>query len=94
MNSFTASTIRPMRSGNRWSALLAIGVCVALPVGAASADDPEPPTAPGKPLYEQRCAGCHDRASDRTPSREILSHNPPAFILNAMREVGRLASPQ
>ena len=62
-------------------------VCAALmPVSACSSD-----TAPlsaeeelGKELYEQRCASCHEDASGRTPSREVLSKNTPAFILNAM----------
>lgn len=39
----------------------------------------------GAALYAARCAGCHDNATDRTPSREVLSKNPAAFILTAMR---------
>jgi polyvinyl alcohol dehydrogenase (cytochrome) len=60
---------------------------VMLAVAAASADDPGPATPPGKALYERRCAGCQDRASDRTPSRETLSRNSPGFLFSALREV-------
>lgn len=67
--------------------LLALVACAALPYAAAATGDLAPASSTGKMLYEQRCAGCHDRASDRTPSRDILAHNPPAFIFNAMREV-------
>lgn len=71
-----------------WSPLLlTLVACVALPCVAAATDDPAPASATGKMLYEARCAGCHDRASDRTPSRDILARNPPAFIFNAMRDV-------
>ncbi|WP_315706364.1 MULTISPECIES: PQQ-binding-like beta-propeller repeat protein [unclassified Bradyrhizobium] len=73
---------------SKWSSvLLALLGCVALPLAAAATDDSAPAAASGKMLYEARCAGCHDRASDRTPSRDILAHNPPTFILNAMRAV-------
>ena len=47
---------------------------------------PAPATAAdGKSLYEARCAGCHENAVERTPSREILSKNPASFILATMR---------
>ena len=39
----------------------------------------------GATLYAARCAACHDHATDRTPSRETLAKNPPAFIARAMR---------
>jgi polyvinyl alcohol dehydrogenase (cytochrome) len=67
--------------------LLALVASAALPYAAAATGDLAPASSTGKMLYEQRCAGCHDRASDRTPSRDILAHNPAAFIFNAMREV-------
>ncbi len=39
----------------------------------------------GRELYQQRCANCHDDAAvDRTPSRAMLSGNPPAFIFAAI----------
>ena len=39
----------------------------------------------GAALYQSRCAACHDHAVDRTPSREVLSHNPVSFILGTLR---------
>ena len=47
---------------------------------AATAEQPD-----GAALYAARCAGCHDNASDRTPSREVLARNPPSFILATLR---------
>jgi polyvinyl alcohol dehydrogenase (cytochrome) len=38
----------------------------------------------GRELYDQRCASCHDAATDRTPSRQILSRNTPNFIFSAI----------
>ncbi|MBU1375654.1 MAG: PQQ-binding-like beta-propeller repeat protein [Alphaproteobacteria bacterium] len=64
-------------------AILAAVLTLAL-FGASSARATD--AAPdGAALYAARCAGCHDNASDRTPSRDVLSKNPPTFILTAMR---------
>ncbi len=47
---------------------------------------PAPAGAPdGAALYIARCAGCHEHASGRVPSRETLSHNPASFILATLR---------
>ncbi|WP_420605999.1 PQQ-binding-like beta-propeller repeat protein [Novosphingopyxis sp.] len=48
--------------------------------GAAPSGTPN-----GEELYNARCAACHDNATDRTPSREVLSKNPASFILATMR---------
>ena len=39
----------------------------------------------GAALYQLRCAGCHEHATDRIPSREVLSRNPASFILGTLR---------
>ena len=39
----------------------------------------------GAALYQARCAGCHENATDRIPSRETLSKNPASFILGTLR---------
>ena len=54
----------------------------AVPAQAASASDR---ALDGSALYAARCAACHDNATDRTPSREVLSKNPASFILSSMR---------
>ena len=54
----------------------------ALLAGATKAADAPPD---GAALYAARCAGCHDNAADRTPSKETLAKNPPAFIAAALR---------
>ena len=41
--------------------------------------------AEGRALYASRCAGCHDNATDRTPSRELLARNPPSFVVSTLR---------
>ena len=48
--------------------------------GAAPAGSPD-----GAALYQARCAGCHEHATDRVPSREVLSQNPASFILSTLR---------
>ncbi len=42
-------------------------------------------TPDGAALYQARCAGCHEHATDRIPSRETLSQNPASFILATLR---------
>ena len=39
----------------------------------------------GAALYQTRCAGCHEHATDRIPSREVLGQNPASFILGTLR---------
>jgi polyvinyl alcohol dehydrogenase (cytochrome) len=41
----------------------------------------------GAALYQSRCATCHDKPQDRTPPRDVISRNSPAFILAAMNGV-------
>ena len=41
----------------------------------------------GAALYAERCAACHDHATGRVPSREVISKNPPTFILSALHGV-------
>lgn len=38
----------------------------------------------GAALYDSRCATCHDNPQDRTPHRDVIEQNAPAFIYNAM----------
>jgi polyvinyl alcohol dehydrogenase (cytochrome) len=38
----------------------------------------------GRQLYEARCASCHEDGVERTPSRLILSANPPNFIFSSL----------
>lgn len=59
------------------------------PQGAAHAALAQAATAApdgpdGAKLYAERCAGCHDHATDRIPTRATIAQNPPAFILSAM----------
>jgi len=64
---------------------LALDLAGALVLAAsASAALAQAASPDGAALYAARCAGCHDNAADRTPSREVLSRNPPAFIFAAI----------
>jgi polyvinyl alcohol dehydrogenase (cytochrome) len=77
-----------------WPSLV---VLVAALAGCAGDEAPAAPAAPqavasvtppanhGETLYRQRCATCHDNATDRTPARAVIAANPPAFIYNALR---------
>ena len=61
-----------------------IGATIAAPaiaqqLGAGAID--------GAALYQARCGTCHDNPPERTPGRDILSRNPPAFIMSAMNGV-------
>lgn len=51
---------------------------------AAQASDAIAPPPDGEALYKERCAVCHDNAVDRTPAREVLSKNPPSFIISSL----------
>lgn len=67
------------------AAVAALATVLALALAAPDAQASDPVAAPdGAALYAARCAGCHDNATDRTPSRSVLSKNPPAFILAAI----------
>ena len=41
----------------------------------------------GAALYRIRCSTCHDNPQDRTPGRDVLARNSPAFILAAFNGV-------
>lgn len=82
----------PLQLLSAHRALAAIVCLVALilaatMVGVASvglASDEAPAAPDGEALYAARCATCHDKAVDRTPSREVLAANPPGFILASL----------
>lgn len=42
------------------------------------------PAPDGKALWAERCAGCHENATGRTPTRAVLESNPPGFIVSAL----------
>src|SRR6185369_15256599 len=68
-----------------WTRLpIALGASAALMIGLMQPARTDPL---GRRLYEERCATCHERAFDRAPSRDMLSRNPSAFILNALEGV-------
>ena len=68
-----------------WTRLLvALGASAAVMVGLMQPARTDPL---GRRLYEERCAICHERSVDRAPSRDVLSRNPPAFVLNALAGV-------
>ena len=47
-----------------------------------------PPGHPdGAALFADHCAACHEHATGRVPSREVISQNPPTFILSALHGV-------
>lgn len=62
-----------------------LGALLAWSLAGATAAHAADPAPDGAALYAARCASCHDNATDRTPSREVLSKNPAAFILTSMR---------
>ena len=55
------------------------GIPAAKTAGAAGPD--------GAALYAERCAACHEHATGRVPTREVISQNPPSFILSALHGV-------
>lgn len=65
----------------------ALSSCLLLLLGssAMSADKVQLPD--GAALYKSRCASCHEAPQDRTPGRDVLSRNSPAFIFAAMSNV-------
>ena len=81
-----------MRGLKKWAVLGAASLAF---VGAVARGQdgghplPEPKSTAaaidGTALYKARCAGCHDNAVDRTPSRDVLSRNPVSFILSTLR---------
>lgn len=45
------------------------------------------PAAPdGEALYKARCAACHDGGNERAPTRDVLSKNPPSFIISSLTQ--------
>lgn len=71
----------PMRV-KRFVLAAAAGAAIVLGLGEAAQGQP---AGEGAKLYAARCAACHDNAKDRTPSRDVLSQNPAAFILRTLR---------
>jgi polyvinyl alcohol dehydrogenase (cytochrome) len=70
----------------------AMGACAQPPAQDAPAQDAPAQVAAadgagagqGEALYKERCATCHDNATERTPPRDVIAKNPPSFILAAM----------
>ena len=46
----------------------------------------DPDNHPGKDLYQQHCANCHEGAMPKAPHREFLETLPPQGILNALTD--------
>ncbi|MFO0687277.1 MAG: PQQ-binding-like beta-propeller repeat protein [Myxococcota bacterium] len=67
-------------------ALASTGWAVSALASETPAADPESAAAAerGKPLYEQRCASCHDAPTGRTPHRTALLFRTPNAILRAL----------
>lgn len=42
--------------------------------------------AVGEPLYNARCAACHDHPSGRTPARGVIANNTPPYIFSALND--------
>jgi polyvinyl alcohol dehydrogenase (cytochrome) len=64
---------------------------------AAAAPAAAPPTsvlafdiaydpAVGEPLYNARCAACHDHPSGRTPAKGVIANNTPPYIFGALND--------
>lgn len=83
--------------GPKWLLGVAASLLAAACAHAAAAPDAqaERPSAhaaapDGAALYQTRCASCHDKGDERTPTREILSKNPPSFIMLSLK-IGAMA---
>ena len=83
---------RTLKTGLAMAPLIAMFACAsATNVPAPAAPTPrvaqltaEEASNRGRLLYEQRCAACHDHAIDRTPARDVIAKNTPAFIFAAL----------
>ena len=64
---------------------------------AAAAPAAAPPTnvlafdiaydpAVGEPLYNARCAACHDHPGGRTPAKGVIANNTPPYIFGALND--------
>lgn len=58
---------------------LSVGFFSLVPLGALPATQPD-----GAEIYAQRCAGCHDNATGRTPAREVLRDLPPESVVASL----------
>lgn len=63
------------------------------PQNGAKTDGPAPSwmmagvdPAKGEGLYKERCSGCHDSPTGRTPSKAMISGNTPAYIFGVLTE--------
>ncbi len=65
---------------------MAVGLLLALsPVRGAAPDAAgQPPIPPGRALYTEHCAACHNGAVQKAPHREFLQGMSPGAILNAL----------
>lgn len=97
----------------RWGTVLAAAVVLAAGIAGAQAP-PRPTPKPGyvtppensaglypisgEPIFKARCAGCHDPAVDRAPTRAQLAGRSPeevydALTVGAMKTIGATLSP-
>src|SRR5262245_28008009 len=81
-----------MDRGRRMRALAgALGLLTAAAAGASEAPAPESAEARaaaerGAAVYAERCAGCHDQATGRTPYRSALQYRTPSAIVRALAQ--------
>jgi polyvinyl alcohol dehydrogenase (cytochrome) len=68
-----------LRSRIRTSHILTLSALLALPVAHSFAAE-----ASGEVIYQQRCAACHEKPTDRAPTRQALAQMPPLVIAQAM----------
>jgi polyvinyl alcohol dehydrogenase (cytochrome) len=65
--------------------MLATAFAADSPGGAVAYGIPYDPSV-GEPLYNARCAACHDHPSGRTPAKEVIANNTPGYIFGVLNE--------
>src|SRR5271170_5803065 len=67
-------------------AAMAAAAQAAAPSTSALAFDIAYDPAVGEPLYNARCAACHDHPSGRTPAKGVIANNTPPYIFGALND--------
>jgi polyvinyl alcohol dehydrogenase (cytochrome) len=65
---------------------MAAAAHAAAPPASVLAFDISYDPAVGEPLYNARCAACHDHPSDRTPAKGVIANNTPPYIFGALND--------
>ena len=84
VRSYCALELTVMKRAGRTLFILCLSGMLFYSSRSVSSQQRPTASADGAALYRQKCAVCHDNASDRTPPRSVIAQLPPQQVIESM----------